>query len=300
MGNKTLRILGATALFWGLQAALVLARVGGAKGGTFSKGSSGGGLGGLGGGLGGGLSGGGFRGSFFPFFFFGGGSGGVGSLFSGLFTLLILAGVAFFVFRFVMQRRGYSTRDSRSVNPGQPVDFEGRVIKNERARFGPAINFTRQNMQYFAEKFPRWDYGVVTGRVKHVFFTLQDAWSRQDLSDTSEYLTPELLKDYTDKLAAMQARHERNIVRDPDLSAENIDFVFSKLEPDQESFVARIYASLVDYTVDSSGQVIAGEEDNRLYFNEFWQFIWQNNSWKLAAIYQEDSIEAANWARLDN
>jgi len=233
---------------------------------------------------------------------------------------MILAVIAFILFRLFFRggsfgrwgrkNSGESTWDSEphstpaqpqsgGWDSGQPVDFEGRPIRNERSRFGAAINYTRQNMDYYAGKFPRWDYGVLTGRVKQVFFYLQDAWSRQDISECSEYLTADLMAEYEGKLDAIKARGERNIVRDPDLSSENIDFVYSHLDADGERFVARIFASVVDYTVDASGKVIAGEEDNRLYFNEFWEFVWQDGQWKLAAIYQEDSIEAARWARVD-
>ncbi|HWJ02990.1 MAG TPA: TIM44-like domain-containing protein [Verrucomicrobiae bacterium] len=311
MRRKQIQVLGATVIFWGLQAAMVLARAGGAKGGSYSKGSTGGGFGGSfgGGGLGG-YSGGGFSRGFFPFFFFGGGGGGI---FSSLMTLIVLAAIALFVFRFIMRRRSFGTRrdgygsqestwrpESGGSSYGQPVDFEGRVIKNERSRYGPAINFTRQNMEYFAQKFPRWDHGVVEGRVKQVFYFLQDAWSRQDLSEAGDYLTRQVTEGYQQKLTQMKARGERNVVHDPDLSAENIDFVYSQLSDTGERFVARIFASLVDYTVDASGRVIAGEEDNRLYFNEFWEFIWEGGQWKLAGIYQEDSLEAAKWARMEN
>jgi len=301
--SKSLKVLGVTVFYWALGATAVLARGGGGRGGSFSAprssgGLSGGGLsgGGLGGGLGGGFFGTGTRG-FFPFFFFGGGS---------FFTLLILAAIAFFVFRMLMNR--FSNRSSehgrnfaggRQVDFGQPVDLEGRAIKNDRSRFGSAITYTRQNMDYYAQKFPRWDYSMLNGRVRQVFFFLQEAWSRQDMSEGQDYLAPALLADYRAKLDAMKARGERNIVRDPDLSEQNIDFVHCQLDTTGERFAARIFASLYDYTVDLSGKVISGEEDNRLYFNEFWEFVWQDNKWKLAAIYQEDSEEAVRWARVD-
>jgi predicted lipid-binding transport protein (Tim44 family) len=307
MKAKGLQVLGATVLYWALQATAVLARGGGAKGGSYSKVPSGGGFSGGGslggGGIGGGLFGGGYSRGFFPFFFFGSGGG----IFSSLLTLIILGAIALFIFRLFMRRRYSNSREAGNESYGQnqgysstPVDFEGKVIKNERSRFGKAINYTRQNMEYYAEKFPRWDRGVVEGRVKQVFYFLQDGWSRQDLSEGTEYLTANLLADYQAKLSAMKGRGERNIIHDPELSSENIDFVYSQLSPDGESFVAKIFASLVDYTVDSSNRIIAGEDDNRLYFNEFWEFIWNEGSWKLAAIYQEDSIEAARWARVDN
>ncbi|MDA8442026.1 MAG: Tim44-like domain-containing protein [Peptococcaceae bacterium] len=292
-------ILGATVLYWGLQASTALARGGGGLGGSFSGGFGGGGLGGgfSGGGLGGGL-GGGFSGGFFPFFLLGGGGGGGSSIFS----LIVMAVIVFYVLRIfgrggMFNSRRTQQRQQYQPLPGEPVDVSGRPIRNERGRFGEAINYTRKNMDYYATKFPRWDYGLLNGRVHQVFFYVQDSWSRQDLSQGAQYLTPELLTDYESKIAAMRGRGERNMIKDPELSTENIDFVHSELESGNETFVARIFASLIDYTVDASGRVIAGDDTNRLYFTEFWQFIWQDEQWKLSAIYQEDSMEAARWAR---
>lgn len=303
--KRGLCVLGVTVLYWALMATSVLARAGGGRGGSYAVPRSGGSLGGgglSGGGLSGGFFGGGYSRGFFPFpVIFGG---------RGFISLFILALIAFVVFRMVIRKTYFRSsnyrydvpdhRDAKRYSePGQPVDLEGRPIRNERGRFGAAINYARQNMDYFAQKFPRWDYGVLTGRVRQVFFYLQEAWSRQDLSEGSDYLAPEVLADYKAKLDGMKARGERNIIRDPDLSAGNIDFVYSQLDAGGERFVARVFASLYDYTVDAAGRVLSGEEDNRLYFTEFWEFVWQDNKWKLAAVYQEDSVEVARWARVD-
>ena len=61
-----------------------------------------------------------------------------------------------------------------------------------------------------------------------------------------------------------------------------------------------ISASLIDYTVDSAGRQISGDSQNRLYFVEFWKFVWKNEQWLLSAIYQEDSLEVARIARGDD
>ncbi|HEX3015889.1 MAG TPA: TIM44-like domain-containing protein [Desulfobacteria bacterium] len=312
--KKGFGVLGATAIYWALQATSVFARGGGGRGGSFSRGFSGGSGGSFGGGgfSGGGFSSGlgrGFSHGFFPFFFFGGGSGG-GGLFSALFTIIILAAIAYFAYRFFIKggffgrNGGFGSYGSGNMEPpsypGEPTDFAGKPIKNDRSRTAKAVSFTRENMDYYAQKFPRWDYAALTGRVRQVFFYLQDAWARQDLSEGSDYLSAELLADYNSKLAAMRARGERNIIKDPELTTDNIDFVHCKLDPTGESFVAKVFASLYDYTVDGSGRIIAGEEDNRLYFTEFWQFVWLDEKWKLTAIYQEDSIEVARWLRDDN
>jgi predicted lipid-binding transport protein (Tim44 family) len=307
------------------QASVVLARAGGGKSGSLG-GSSGGSFSGgsfSGGGLSGGSFSGGFPsrgfGGFFPFFWFGGSSTG-GSLFGGLFNLIIIFGIVYLiikVFRSSQQRRaggkGFenpfqkkSKGDYRNDMGGAyssqtPVDVTGKPITNDYnvIRFSKAINFTKENMRYYAETFPRWDRDYLVGRVRAVYYWLQDSWTRQDLSGAEEYVTPALREKYRRDLAQMKARGERNVIKEPVLHAEDIEFIHSHLDELEQRFIVMISASLIDYTVDASGRIIAGEDDNRLYFTEFWEFRWVDNQWMLSEILQEDALEITKIARGD-
>jgi len=180
-----------------------------------------------------------------------------------------------------------------------PVDLGGRPITNSDnlQRFGKSINFTRENMSYLAETFPRWDRDFLIGRVRQVFFWLQDGWSRQDLSAAKDYLTITLGNKYQADLQAMKARGERNIIKEPMLNTGDIEFIHSHLDEQTQHFMVMISASLIDYTVDASARQISGDEKHRLYYTEFWEFVWQDERWLLANIYQEDALEIAKIAR---
>jgi predicted lipid-binding transport protein (Tim44 family) len=119
------------------------------------------------------------------------------------------------------------------------------------------------------------------------------------LSGGEDYLATTLLERYRRDLVAMKGRGERNVIKEPVLHAEDVEFIHSHLDESQEHFVVMISASLYDYTVDASGRIIAGEDDNRLYFTEFWEFRWNNNQWVLSEIYQEDALEVTKIARGD-
>lgn len=314
-----------TLMFFASQAAVALARAGGGKGGSlggsagrsFSGGSlSGGGL--SGGGLSSGF--GGFH--FFPFFwgpsFFGGGGG---SMFGGFFSLIFILIIAFLVIKALRSsKRSWGRRQrgagggfgdpysphspkERESNPSTltPVDVTGRPITNDEnlQRLGKAIQFTRENMRYYSETFPRWDREFLVGRVRQVYFWLQDAWTRQDLSEGEEYLSPAVLTKYRTDLANMRSRGERNVIKEPTLNPGDVEFIHSHLDESEQHFITMISASLFDYTVDGSGRTIAGEDDNRLYFTEFWEFTWKQEQWLLSAIYQEDSLEITKIARGD-
>lgn len=289
-----------TFLLFSGQASLALARggggVGGSLGGSSGRSFSGGSFSGAG--LPRGFSG-GVGGFFpFPFFFFGGNSSG-GSLFGGFFGFLFLMVILYLVVKAWRSSRCLGQERPNNYSNDLPVDLSGRPITNSDSlqRFGKAINFTRENMRYYAESFPRWDRDFLIGRVRQVFFWLQDAWSRQDLSGEKEYLTTALGNKYREDLQRMKARGERNVIKEPILNPGDIEFIHSHLDESTQHFMVMVLASLIDYTVDASGQQISGDNNHRLYYTEFWEFIWQDDRWLLSNIYQEDALEVAKIAR---
>lgn len=62
------------------------------------------------------------------------------------------------------------------------------------------------------------------------------------------------------------------------------------------SFRCHSYSSVEDLHLASNVQ-ISGDNENRLYYTEFWEFVWQDDRWVLANIYQEDALEVAKIAR---
>lgn len=308
--KKRIEIAIITLMLLASQASFALARggggVGGSLGGSSGRSFSGGSI--SGGGLSGGSSGG--LGGFFPlpFFFFGGNSSG-GSLFGGFFGFLFLMVILYLIFKALRssRRNGQGRGKPRPLDGGtiddyssmMPVDLNGRPITNSDSlqRFGKAINFTRENMSYFSETFPRWDRDLLIGRVRQVFFWLQDAWSRQDLSVANDYLTTTLGNKYRTDLQGMKSRGERNMIKEPVLDTGDIEFIHSHLDEESQHFIAMVSASLIDYTVDASERQISGDKTHRLYYTEFWEFVWQDNRWLLSNIYQEDDLEVAKIAR---
>lgn len=303
--KKQFEIAVLTLMFLANQASFALARGGGGVGGSAGRSFTGGSI--SGGGFSGGASGG--LGGFFPFpFFFWGGTSSGGSGSGGFFSFLFVMVILYFIFKALRSsRRGGQRWSSKSPGRGgmdihssqTPMDLNGRPITNSDnlQRFGKAINFTRENMRYYSETFPRWDRDFLVGRVRQVFFWLQDAWSRQDLSVANDYLATTLSNKYRTDLQGMKARGERNIIKEPVLNTGDIEFIHSHLDESTQHFIAMVSASLIDYTVDASQRQISGDNTHRLYFTEFWEFVWQDDRWLLSNIYQEDALEVAKIAR---
>jgi predicted lipid-binding transport protein (Tim44 family) len=87
------------------------------------------------------------------------------------------------------------------------------------------------------------------------------------------------------------------MIKEPVLNTGDIEFIHSHLDEQTQHFMVMVSASLIDYTVDASNRQISGDNKNRLYYIEFWEFVWQDDRWVLANIYQEDALEVAKIAR---
>ncbi|CDX04792.1 Tim44-like domain [Desulfitobacterium hafniense] len=311
---KKMSIAITTLLIVSSQANIALARAGGGRGGSLGRSYSGGAMSGgsfSGGGFSGGYSGGGLNGfAFFPFFWGGTPYGGSSSFFSGLISIALILGIIYFLYITLGSSRrtwknkrskGHSNYNNHNDSSPHPIDVTGKPITNTEnlRRFYNAIQYTRENMNYYAESFTRWDRQFLLERVRQVFFWIQDAWTRQDLTGGENYIVSSVLQKYSLDLENMNSRGERNVIKEPVLHAEDIEFIHSYLGESSQYFVVMLRASMIDYTVDTSGKIIAGEDDNRLYFTEFWRFTWQGDQWVLSEIYQEDALEMTQIARGD-
>jgi len=87
------------------------------------------------------------------------------------------------------------------------------------------------------------------------------------------------------------------MIKEPVLNTEDIEFIHSQLDEQTQHLIAMVSASLIDYTVDTSERLISGDNTHRLYYTEFWEFVWQDDRWLLSNIYQEDALEVTKIAR---
>jgi len=69
----------------------------------------------------------------------------------------------------------------------------------------------------------------------------------------------------------------------------SVDISEAWQESGQDFITVRIYANLLDYTVDEkTDQVLSGSKTEPVKFEEYWTFTRQvgNNPWQLSAIQQ--------------
>ncbi len=248
-------------------------------------------------GLGGGLLG-GFLGSMF----FGGvghgmGMGGFGGSGIGFLEILLIGWLIYFLYK-KFSRKGRpggsayyhsgggaaSSREYENASTPQypPPDTASRHIPDMAPASSPngeLDTVRRYDPGFDPENFKEY--------AQDVFFKVQAAWTRRDISVMKEYLGQQLLSEYEQHFADLKAKGQQN--RLENIAVRRVDIV-DMGEMDGEPFViVRFRANLLDYTVDEkSGRVLEGSSSEPVKFEERWAFSKSPGSpqWKLEGIQE--------------
>jgi len=237
-------------------------------------------------GLGGGLLG-GFLGSMlFGGLGHAGGMGGFGGSGIGLFEILILGGIAYFLYKKFARRPkpvpngssyGYSQPEDPSPDPAasRPIDTRGMAFSNARADETHSIQSSD----------PGFDPEAFKEFAQDVFFKVQAAWTRRDIGVMQQYLGSDLLNEYKGHFEDLKNRGEIN--RLENIAVRKVEIVDSGEMDGEEFVIVRFTANLLDYTVEeATGKVVEGDPAEPVKFDEKWVFARprRTTQWKLEGI----------------
>jgi predicted lipid-binding transport protein (Tim44 family) len=236
-------------------------------------------------GLGGGLVGGMIGNMLFGRSGYGAGGGGIGGGGIGIFELLILGGLGYFLYkRFIKPNMGSRNSMSPPFNPfsadnSQQAGFQGPPAAPPfSAPSASGFDLVRQSEPDFdPEKFKE--------IAQDVFFTVQAAWMRRDTSSVKGLIGQQLTTEYDAKFAELKEKGLIN--RLENIAVRNVEIVDVGME-NQEVYITVLFtANLLDYMIEeSSGKVMSGDPTQPVKFEEFWTFARPISStlWKLEGI----------------
>jgi predicted lipid-binding transport protein (Tim44 family) len=221
---------------------------------------------------------GGFMGGALGSMLFGGMGGGLGGSGIGLFPILLIAGVGYFVYRRFSNRTStagqYSNMtgaDRSFVVPGNPpmgaadkVSEGIALIRRSEADFDP---------NYFKEV------------AQDVFFQVQAGWMRRDIGSYRHLLGEQLAREYEETFSEMRQKGRINKLEN--IAVRNVDVVDAGAENNEEFIVILFTANLLDYTMDEqSGDLISGSNTDPVKFAEKWTWARPigTQDWKLEGL----------------
>jgi predicted lipid-binding transport protein (Tim44 family) len=217
---------------------------------------------------------------------FGGLGGGLGSgLGLGLMDLLLIGGGLFLLFRLMRGRRqepayagapGYGGASPRAWD----TSADERAVASEP----PIVDDLERGLGHLRQMDPRFDAAALAADGADVFRAVQGAVSQGDLTPVRGRLTPEMLSHIQAQSEALRGAGQRNNVER--IQIERAEVTEAWQERGQDFVTVLLGGSLVDYTVDAAGTVVAGSRTSPERFEEFWTFTRPvgPNDWKLTAI----------------
>lgn len=233
----------------------------------------------------GGLVGGMLGGMLFRSLGFGGGMGGGGGGI-GIFEILLLAGGAYLIYRFVKSRReGQQQSNSNYYTPQpQSTEYEApaqAAYNSSEADLERGLSHIRQMDASFSEE-------RFCDQVMDIFFKIQGSWMNRDLAPVANLLNDEMRRTFQADIDAML--RERKINRLENIAVRNVEISEAWQEQGDDFITALIYANLLDYTADDrTGDVISGSKTEPVKFEEYWTFTRKvgSSGWVLSAINQK-------------
>ncbi len=213
------------------------------------------------------------------------GVGGAGSGGIGLVEIILFAGLAFLAYRFWKSRQNRPAMAAAGAGVGSmPV---GMNFPNSAP-----MQKSSQDAGYFAQGSPSpvimQSFAQIDSETaEDIFFKVQGAWTRRDLSLVRDYVDYETARILEQDLEDL--RRNRSINRLENISIRRVDIGESWAEGNRDFVRVRFTANLLDYTVDeSTGELKDGSTSTPVKFDENWIFARSSgqNNWQLAGIEQ--------------
>jgi predicted lipid-binding transport protein (Tim44 family) len=235
--------------------------------------------------FGGGLLGGMVGGMLFRSLGFGGYGGGFGGSGVGIFEILLILAIGYFIFRTIKRnRREASLSYQTSYQQGGYRTEGSSVNENGGQAYQEDVSVGISHVRQFD---PSFDEGRFKDTAMDIFFKIQGAWMNRDLSTVTGLLTDEMKAVFQKDINSLL--REKRVNRLENIAVRNVEITEAWQEAGQDFITVLFQANLLDYTTDDiTGEVVAGSKTDPVKFEEYWTLTRTvgNNPWKLSAIQQ--------------
>jgi predicted lipid-binding transport protein (Tim44 family) len=120
------------------------------------------------------------------------------------------------------------------------------------------------------QRLPELDWEKASARCGQVFLALQKGWSERDLAAIRTLTTDAVFATWRYWIEAYRAAGLRNVLEQ--VQVARVEPARATLDRYYAAITVRIFASMVDRTVDDGGRVVDGQAAPRT-FTEYWTFV---------------------------
>lgn len=207
----------------------------------------------------------------------------------GFVEILLFAGLIYFVYRWIVNRRrpegladGYY---QQSVGTGGPsYQSESLAVSEPPSQMGQDLGKGLSHIRQMDDSFDEKNFQDLC---LDYFFRIQGAWTNRDMSGVKDLVTKEMLDIIEGDIHRLKI--DQKIDKLDNIAVRSVDLVEAWQESGSDFITAKLYANLVDYTVEeSTGKVVSGSRTEPVKFEEYWTFTRPvgRHPWQLSAIQQ--------------
>jgi predicted lipid-binding transport protein (Tim44 family) len=214
-----------------------------------------------------------------------GGFGGLGGSGFGMMEILLFGGLAYFLYRKFRSSQVTAAPESGTMQY-QDTQYQAPTSYSSNPPVQESLPLNGIDYRSLTLMDRTFDPNLFVKSAQDIFFKVQGAWNKQDIAALRALCGAELLKSWEEELAQLKLRGQKNRMDNIALRQSEITEVWT--ENGEDFITVRLFANLLDYTVDDKGAVINGSDSNAVEFEEFWTFTRPvgPNAWKLTAVQQ--------------
>ena len=170
---------------------------------------------------------------------------------------------------------------------GEQDWFVASIEIGRREKRGPMLTGTTQEvgtdlptvvardvkakLKALEQRDPAFTWRGFIARVERTFHTFHASWSAQDLKDVRPYLSDNLFELQRYWVNAYASQKLKNMTKDASIVTVHL----AKVMRDRffDSITVRVFARCIDFTVDETGKVVGGSQNDVREYSEYWTFI---------------------------
>lgn len=157
-----------------------------------------------------------------------------------------------------------------------------------RIKLMKAKRNSKKLMKLLDNKDEAWNYKNIQKQVKCAYFTIQNAWTNQNMSLAKNYMEEELYKSFELKIQWMQIKNRKNVLKKITLIEAIPVSIYNDEDDITKDYVwYYIKGSMIDYIIDMDTNLIVNGKDVKSRFIEYWKFVRKEDTkWVLSEILQ--------------
>jgi predicted lipid-binding transport protein (Tim44 family) len=210
------------------------------------------------------------------------GAEGSGFGFGDFLLIMIILSIIYFVYK------RFRSRNAMQMSTAGAGAYSYDQVSAPPALSAGTEDAKPEGLRYIREMDPSFNEKAFKDLSEDIFFKIQGAWTKRDLSNVRGLLSREMFDVFQRDVNRMLAEKQSN--RLENIAVREVEIIEAGQDRGEEFVTARFYANLLDYTSDDkTGQIISGSSSDPVKFVEYWTFsrnVGEKN-WVLAGIKQE-------------